>query len=58
MKEYQGQYNSCKVFNDEIEDTCIKQIYNVLNCPALELLGTSWFWKSYEQGSSKERIES
>ena len=36
MKEYQGQYNSCKVFNDEIEDTCIKQIYNVLNCPAFE----------------------
>jgi RNA-splicing ligase RtcB len=36
MIEYKGQYSSCKVFNDEVEPSCVSQIYNVLNCPAFE----------------------
>lgn len=36
MIEYEGRYASCKVFSDIIEESCIKQIYNTLNCPAFD----------------------
>jgi len=36
MLQYQGQYGSCVVFNDEIEEEAVKQIYRFLNHPAFE----------------------
>jgi RNA-splicing ligase RtcB len=36
MLEYQGKYASCKVMVDSIEDSCVSQIYALLNCPAAE----------------------
>lgn len=34
MLEYKGQYNSAIVYNDEVEETAISQIYSFLNHPA------------------------
>jgi tRNA-splicing ligase RtcB (3'-phosphate/5'-hydroxy nucleic acid ligase) len=36
MLEYIGKYTSCQVMIDVIEEECVKQIYNFLNCPAFE----------------------
>lgn len=34
--EFKGKFTSCKVFNDEVEETAIQQIYGFLNHPAFE----------------------
>ena len=36
MLEYTGEYASCKVLIDDIEETAVQQIYSFLNCPAFE----------------------
>jgi tRNA-splicing ligase RtcB len=36
--ELRGKYTSCKIFNDEVEEEAIKQIYEFLNHPAFENL--------------------
>jgi len=36
MQEFIGKYTKCKVFNDVIEESAIKQIYEFLNHPAFE----------------------
>jgi RNA-splicing ligase RtcB len=36
MLEFKGQYTSCVVFNDEVEEEAIKQIYRFLSHPAFE----------------------
>ena len=33
MVELTGQYNSCKIFTDNIDSTTISQIINILNQP-------------------------
>jgi len=36
MLEYQGQYASCKIFNDDVEETAVQQVYTFLNHHAFE----------------------
>lgn len=36
MLYYQGQYTSCTVMIDDIEEEAVTQIYRFLNCPAFE----------------------
>lgn len=36
MREFEGKYASCKVFNDEVEETAVDQIKLILDCPAFE----------------------
>jgi tRNA-splicing ligase RtcB len=38
MIELRGQYSRCKVFNDNVEEAAISQIYGFLNHPAFENL--------------------
>lgn len=38
MLELTGQYASCKIFNDDVEEEAIKQVYGFLNHPAFENL--------------------
>lgn len=36
--EFKGKFTSCKVFNDNVEETAVQQIYGFLNHPAFENL--------------------
>jgi len=36
MLEFKGKYSSAVVYNDEVEQTAISQIYNFVNCQAFE----------------------